>query len=69
MFPALSAVRAFAGSDRTAKLPKDQQELRCLAFAALRELLVRLSVVRPLLLYIDDIQWGDSDSAEALFYS
>ena len=64
LFPVLRRVH---GVEEVAKEPAgDPRRRRMLAFGALRELVATLRTAGPLILYVDDVQWGDSDSAALL---
>ena len=57
--PAVTAVTEQPGGG-------DPLQIRRRAFRALRDLLSSLATRRPLVIYIDDAQWGDTDSAALL---
>lgn len=64
IFPVLARVPGVSDAPSHATL--EPMRLRRRAFAALRELLASVAERRQLILYVDDAQWGDADSAALL---
>lgn len=62
LFPVLKSIPTIRQEyKKVLKIP-DTQELRRRAFTALRQLLINLSQKYSVVLFIDDLQWGDGDS-------
>ncbi len=62
-FPVMLQVDAIARAARTPVEHTDPFAQRRAAFSALRELLRRIASGRTTILYVDDLQWADPDSA------
>ncbi len=66
IFPVLHRLKLIA-DDRYQVAPLcDGKELRNQAFIAFRDLLVRMARIRPVVIFIDDLQWADLDSFSLL---
>jgi eukaryotic-like serine/threonine-protein kinase len=66
IFPALTRVDAVAAAPGRAQPAPDPQVQQRRAFQALRELCGRIADRHPLVAWVDDLQWGDLDSAALL---
>ncbi|RLB50215.1 MAG: hypothetical protein DRJ42_19340 [Deltaproteobacteria bacterium] len=66
LFPVLRRVRRFEAASTAVRGIPDVQERQRRGFHALRELLGSIADRRPLVIFIDDLQWGDATSAAVL---
>ena len=67
MFPVLRRVEGIAAAaSQFEPRERDPVELRARAFAALRDLLVRVAERKPTVIAIDDLQWADAESLALL---
>jgi tetratricopeptide (TPR) repeat protein len=66
LFPVMGRLPAVTSARARFSSALERHEIRRRAFQAVRELLSRLGDHVPLVLAIDDLQWGDRDSADLL---
>jgi predicted ATPase len=66
LFPAMRRVEVVERQSQVEISNIDDRQIRYRAFFALRDLLVSISFETPIVVFIDDLQWGDADSAEVL---
>lgn len=66
LFPVFEQVEIIGNLRKSNHNIADSLEIRRLAFKALKQLLANLANKEGLILFIDDLQWGDLDSVELL---
>ncbi|MDX1929367.1 MAG: protein kinase [Pirellulaceae bacterium] len=67
LFPVLQRVRAIAALGGVRLDNYQPEQVRGIAAGALRTLLTQLTRIKKVACFIDDLQWGDRDSAELLW--
>ena len=64
LFPLLSRLTSLKQRSTRDLTAIDDKQMRYRAFSALKKLLFNISQSLPVLMFVDDLQWGDADSAE-----
>jgi len=67
LFPVLRRVEAINALPSSHIANLDGKQVRDRGFAALRQMLIRISQRLPIAIFVDDLQWGDADSAGVLY--
>ncbi|MCP4783492.1 MAG: protein kinase [Fuerstiella sp.] len=67
LFPIMRRVACIAERTDQPIQGLDDRQIRYRAFFALRDMLISISNSTPVVMFIDDLQWGDGDSATVLF--
>ncbi len=66
LFPVMRDPRVVAAAPDIDADVADPLQMRQRAFVAMRELFASIAATRPVVLHIDDLQWGDADSVQLL---
>ena len=66
LFPLLNRVEAIKETPLPDVARLEPENIRARAFYAFRELLTSIALQTPIVIHIDDLQWGDSDSTQVL---
>ena len=66
LFPVLRRIKPIGKLAQQPRSQLDSQQVRKRSYAALRSLIGRLSRGATVVMFADDLQWGDADSAQAL---
>ncbi|MCH2107768.1 MAG: protein kinase [Polyangiaceae bacterium] len=66
LFPEFSSLPGYEPQAPLSAHPLEMRSLRNVAYLAIGEILAKIAERQPLILIIDDLQWGDSDSAKLI---
>ena len=66
LFPILNRVKGISKPTDTGRGRISERQVRYRAFYALRELFKNIGKTTAIVIFLDDLQWGDSDSAEVI---